>query len=122
MSISTDSKKPSSAEPADHLRRSALDYHEFPTPGKITVTPTKPLLNQRDLALAYTPGVAAACEAINGSAGRCALYRARQSGGRVDQWNGGAGSGRYRSAGIQTGNGRQGGAFQEIRGHRCVRY
>src|SRR5260363_40502 len=64
MSISTDSKKPSSAEPADHLRRSALDYHEFPTPGKITVTPTKPLLNQRDLALAYTPGVAAACEAI----------------------------------------------------------
>src|SRR5260363_358589 len=64
MSISTDSKKPSSAEPADHLRRPAHDYHEFPTPGKITVTPTKPLLNQRDLALAYTPSVAAAWQAI----------------------------------------------------------
>ncbi len=48
----------------DTLRKSALDYHRFPTPGKISVTPTKGLLNQRDLALAYTPGVAAACEAI----------------------------------------------------------
>ena len=48
----------------DSLRNSALDYHRFPTPGKISVTPTKALLNQRDLALAYTPGVAAACEAI----------------------------------------------------------
>ncbi|MDB6084353.1 MAG: NADP-dependent malic enzyme [Gammaproteobacteria bacterium] len=44
--------------------KAALDYHEFPKPGKISVTPTKPLLNQSDLALAYTPGVAAACEAI----------------------------------------------------------
>jgi malate dehydrogenase (oxaloacetate-decarboxylating)(NADP+) len=48
----------------DSLRKSALDYHRLPTPGKISVTPTKGLLNQRDLALAYTPGVAAACEAI----------------------------------------------------------
>ena len=48
----------------DQLRKSALDYHRFPTPGKIAVTPTKGLLNQRDLALAYTPGVAAACELI----------------------------------------------------------
>jgi len=48
----------------ESLRNSALDYHRFPTPGKISVTPTKALLNQRDLALAYTPGVAAACEAI----------------------------------------------------------
>src|SRR5260364_247726 len=77
MSISTDSKKPSSAEPADHLRRSALDYHEFPTPGKITVTPTKPLLNQRDLALAYTPGVAAACEAIKTDLLAAACFTAR---------------------------------------------
>ncbi|HUX74276.1 MAG TPA: NADP-dependent malic enzyme [Steroidobacteraceae bacterium] len=44
--------------------KTALDYHEFPTPGKLAVTPTKPLLNQRDLALAYSPGVAAACNAI----------------------------------------------------------
>ena len=48
----------------ESLRKAALDYHRFPTPGKISVTPTKALLNQRDLALAYTPGVAAACDAI----------------------------------------------------------
>ena len=46
------------------LREAALEYHEFPTPGKISVTPTKHLTNQRDLALAYSPGVAAACEEI----------------------------------------------------------
>src|SRR6266446_6803477 len=48
----------------DTLRRSALEYHRRPPPGKISVTPTKGLVNQRDLALAYTPGVAAACEEI----------------------------------------------------------
>jgi malate dehydrogenase (oxaloacetate-decarboxylating)(NADP+) len=46
------------------LKKRALDYHEFPTPGKLSVTATKQLLNQSDLALAYSPGVAAACEAI----------------------------------------------------------
>jgi malate dehydrogenase (oxaloacetate-decarboxylating)(NADP+) len=45
-------------------RQAALDYHEFPVPGKTAVTATKPLVTQRDLALAYTPGVAAACEEI----------------------------------------------------------
>jgi malate dehydrogenase (oxaloacetate-decarboxylating)(NADP+) len=44
--------------------KAALDYHEFPTPGKLSVTATKQLLNQSDLALAYSPGVAAASEAI----------------------------------------------------------
>src|ERR1700682_3277398 len=44
--------------------QAALDYHEFPTPGKVSVTPTKQLSNQNDLALAYSPGVAAACNAI----------------------------------------------------------
>ncbi|MBV1776252.1 NADP-dependent malic enzyme [Burkholderiaceae bacterium DAT-1] len=48
----------------EELRRSALEYHEFPKPGKIQVAPTKPLSSQRDLALAYSPGVAAACDAI----------------------------------------------------------
>src|SRR6266496_2098722 len=48
----------------DTLRRSALEYHRRPPPGKISVTPTKGLVNQRDLALAYTPGVAAACAEI----------------------------------------------------------
>lgn len=45
-------------------RQAALDYHEFPVPGKISMTPTKPLVTQRDLAVAYSPGVAAACEEI----------------------------------------------------------
>jgi len=52
------------SELAESRKKAALDYHEFPTPGKISVTPTKPLVNQTDLALAYSPGVAAACEAI----------------------------------------------------------
>ena len=45
----------------DQLKQSALDFHEFPVPGKIQVSPTKPLATQRDLALAYSPGVAAPC-------------------------------------------------------------
>jgi len=45
-------------------RQAALDYHQYPTPGKITVNASKPLVTQRDLTLAYTPGVAAACEEI----------------------------------------------------------
>ncbi|MGK7246515.1 NADP-dependent oxaloacetate-decarboxylating malate dehydrogenase [Buttiauxella agrestis] len=45
----------------EQLKQSALDFHEFPTPGKIQVSPTKPLATQRDLALAYSPGVAAPC-------------------------------------------------------------
>jgi malate dehydrogenase (oxaloacetate-decarboxylating)(NADP+) len=46
------------------LRRAALIYHELPTPGKLAITATKQLTNQRDLALAYSPGVAAPCEEI----------------------------------------------------------
>jgi malate dehydrogenase (oxaloacetate-decarboxylating)(NADP+) len=49
---------------ADDLQQSALEYHRRTPPGKIRVTPTKPLVTQRDLSLAYSPGVAAACEAI----------------------------------------------------------
>src|SRR6201996_5851555 len=45
-------------------QQAAFDYHEFPTPGKISVVASKPLVTQRDLALAYTPGVAGVCEAI----------------------------------------------------------
>ena len=56
----------SQAEPnADELLvKAALDYHLFPTPGKMTVPPTKDMTTQRDLALAHPPGVAAACLAI----------------------------------------------------------
>src|SRR5260370_19403334 len=49
----------------EQLKQSALAYHQNPKPGKISVTPTKPLSNQLDLSLAYSPGVAAACEAIH---------------------------------------------------------
>ncbi|WP_455384003.1 NADP-dependent malic enzyme [Acidihalobacter prosperus] len=49
---------------SDALRQAALKYHEYPHPGKLSVTPTKQLVNQHDLALAYSPGVAAACEEI----------------------------------------------------------
>ena len=48
----------------EQLRRAALEYHRVPVAGKISVMPTKGLVNQRDLALAYTPGVAAVCETI----------------------------------------------------------
>ena len=46
------------------LRRAALEYHEFPKPGKIAIAATKQMVNQHDLALAYSPGVAAPCEEI----------------------------------------------------------
>jgi malate dehydrogenase (oxaloacetate-decarboxylating)(NADP+) len=59
------------------LRQAALDYHRLPKPGKIAVAPTKGLTNQRDLALAYSPGVAAACEEIVGDPNRAADYTAR---------------------------------------------
>jgi malate dehydrogenase (oxaloacetate-decarboxylating)(NADP+) len=49
---------------SDKLRESAIEYHRLPTPGKLEIRATKPLANQRDLSLAYSPGVAAACEAI----------------------------------------------------------
>ena len=48
----------------EQLRINALEYHRYPTPGKISIAPTKGLVNQRDLALAYSPGVAYACLAI----------------------------------------------------------
>src|SRR5712672_2599018 len=51
-------------DPREDRTKAALDYHEFPTPGKVSIAPTKQLTNQSDLALAYSPGVAAACNAI----------------------------------------------------------
>jgi malate dehydrogenase (oxaloacetate-decarboxylating)(NADP+) len=61
------------------LRQAALEYHELPVPGKISVTPTKQLINQRDLALAYSPGVAMACEAIVDDPSSAARYTARSN-------------------------------------------
>ena len=59
------------------LRRAALEYHEFPTPGKIAIQPTKSMMNQRDLSLAYSPGVAAACEEIVADPANATRYTAR---------------------------------------------
>jgi malate dehydrogenase (oxaloacetate-decarboxylating)(NADP+) len=59
------------------LKQAALEYHEHPRPGKIAVMPTKQLVNQRDLALAYSPGVAAASEAIATDAAAASRYTAR---------------------------------------------
>jgi malate dehydrogenase (oxaloacetate-decarboxylating)(NADP+) len=59
------------------FRKAALDYHEFPHPGKISVTPSKQLSNQRDLALAYSPGVAAPCLEIEKDPTSVSRYTAR---------------------------------------------
>jgi malate dehydrogenase (oxaloacetate-decarboxylating)(NADP+) len=59
------------------LRQASLDYHEHPTPGKVAISATKQLTNQRDLALAYTPGVAAVCEEIVASPANAFRYTSR---------------------------------------------
>jgi malate dehydrogenase (oxaloacetate-decarboxylating)(NADP+) len=61
----------------EQLRRSALSYHRYPTPGKLSINATKGLTNQRDLALAYSPGVAAACEEIVGDPTNVDIYTGR---------------------------------------------
>jgi malate dehydrogenase (oxaloacetate-decarboxylating)(NADP+) len=169
-----------SEEKRAELRRAALEYHEFPTPGKVAIAATKQLVNQRDLALAYSPGVAAACEEIvadpanafrytsrgnlvavitNGTAvlglgdigplaakpvmeGKGVLFKKfagidvfdievneRNLDKLIDliaalepdrshhQRYGGARSGQHRPARGQAGDGRQGGAVQEVRRH-----
>jgi malate dehydrogenase (oxaloacetate-decarboxylating)(NADP+) len=63
--------------PKQDLREAALDYHANPVPGKLSVTPTKQLTNQRDLSLAYSPGVAAACEEIVADPVNAFRYTAR---------------------------------------------
>ena len=68
---------PNSEQKAAELRQAALEYHEFPTPGKIAIAATKQLVNQRDLALAYSPGVAAACEEIVSDPANAYRYTSR---------------------------------------------
>ncbi len=72
-----DSGKPGGS--ARDLAESALFYHRNPRPGKLEIQPTKPLGNQRDLALAYSPGVAAACEAIAADPAEAATLTVRQN-------------------------------------------
>lgn len=64
-------------EKSAQLRQAALEYHEFPTPGKVAIAATKQLINQRDLALAYSPGVAAACEEIVADPANAYRYTSR---------------------------------------------
>jgi len=61
----------------DSLRKAALAYHRLPRPGKLAIQPTKPMATQRDLSLAYSPGVAAACEAIVSDPDSALDYTAR---------------------------------------------
>jgi malate dehydrogenase (oxaloacetate-decarboxylating)(NADP+) len=70
---------PSETSISDDLKSGALIYHRLPRPGKVEIQPTKPLGNQHDLALAYTPGVAAACEAIAADPVQAGELTARQN-------------------------------------------
>jgi malate dehydrogenase (oxaloacetate-decarboxylating)(NADP+) len=68
-----------SADATLDLTANALSYHRYPRPGKLEIQATKPLANQRDLALAYSPGVAAACEAIATDPSEAGSLTARQN-------------------------------------------
>jgi malate dehydrogenase (oxaloacetate-decarboxylating)(NADP+) len=68
---------PDRDEKAAELKRAALEYHELPVPGKLAIQPTKQMINQRDLALAYSPGVAAACEEIVANPANAFRYTSR---------------------------------------------
>ena len=70
-------KKTNSPSSKDAPRHPALNYHEFPRPGKLEIRPTKPLANPRDLSLAYSPGVAEACLAIKENPLDAARYTSR---------------------------------------------
>ena len=72
-----DNQQATELEKRAELRRAALEYHEFPTPGKVAIHATKQLINQHDLALAYTPGVAAPCEEIVKDPNNAFKYTAR---------------------------------------------
>lgn len=68
---------PGTPDKRAELRQAALEYHEFPTPGKVAIAATKQLVNQHDLALAYSPGVAAPCEEIVKDPNTAFKYTAR---------------------------------------------
>ena len=64
---------------SDNKDQEALDYHQFPVPGKLQISPTKPLATQNDLSLAYSPGVASACTAIHANPAKVADYTIRSN-------------------------------------------
>ena len=63
----------------EEFKKNALDYHQYPRPGKLAIEATKPMATQQDLALAYSPGVAHACEEIEREPQAAALYTARSN-------------------------------------------
>ena len=63
----------------DAERQAALDYHEFPRPGKLEIRPTKPMATARDLARAYSPGVAEACTEIAADPSKATRYTAKRN-------------------------------------------
>ncbi len=73
----SDHLAPATSDKRALLRRAALEYHEFPQPGKIAIAATKQMSNQHDLALAYSPGVAAPCEEIVKDPAAAFKYTAR---------------------------------------------
>ena len=105
------------------IREAALEYHRAYPPGKISILPTKQLTNQRDLAMAYTPGVAAACDEIVRDPIEARTLTARGNlVGVITNGTAVLGSRRDRAARQQAGDGRQGGPVQEVRGHRLLRH
>lgn len=94
---------------SENLKEEALKYHREGKPGKIEVVPTKPYSTQRDLSMAYTPGVAQPCLEIEKKSRMCIrLHCKRQPCSRYFQWNSCFGIGRYRSIVGQTCHGRKG--------------
>ncbi len=77
MSIKMPIKTTSAHEKCEQLRLAALEYHQFPVPGKLAISATKQMSNQHDLALAYSPGVAAPCEEIVKDPNNAFKYTAR---------------------------------------------
>ena len=103
-------------------RNDALDYHRSGRPGKIEVVPTKPLVTQRDLSLAYSPGVAEPCLEIADDPGAgLGVHGARQPGRRRHQRHRRARPRQHRPARRQAGDGGQGLPLQEVRRHRRLR-
>ncbi len=88
---------------SENARQAALDYHEFPKPGKLEIRATKPMANQRDLSRAYSPGVAEACLEIKADPQTAARYTARGQPrrGGVER-HGGARARQHRGAGVAS--------------------
>ena len=108
---------------SENARQAALDYHEFPRPGKLEIRATKPMANQRDLSRAYSPGVAEACLEIKADPADAARYTA--TGNLVAVVSNGSavlGLGNIGALASQAGDGGQGGALQEVRQHRLLRH